>query len=96
MKNNSWEREALLDLLNFIKDDEEANLKKAEILNRLGIERQDEEKKISIVTVIDKFIEDQYNFIKVHIDPDLVETVHSLDKELLRKEVNTFLRELIK
>lgn len=96
MKNNSWEREALLDILNFIKDDEEANFKKAEILNRLKKESRDTEKKISIVTVIDNFVVEQYNVIKVQIEPDLVETVQSLDKESLRKEVNMFLRELIK
>ncbi|MCP1145803.1 hypothetical protein [Lysinibacillus endophyticus] len=95
MENTSWERQALLDILNFIKDEEEAYLKKDEILNRLGIENRDENERISIITVIDKFIEDQINFLKINIDTDLVETVQSLDKELLSKEVNTFLREFI-
>jgi len=95
MKNMSWERQALLDILNFIKDEEEANIKKAEILNRLEIESRDEGMRISIVTVIDKFVENQINFIKVQIDPDLVETIQSLDKELLSKEVNSILRELM-
>lgn len=95
MKNTSWEREALIDILKFIKDEEEANFKKAEILNRLRIESRDENEKITILTVIDKFIENQSNFIKIQIDPDLVETVQSLDKELLKIEVNTFIRELI-
>lgn len=99
MINMSWERQALLDVLKFIKDEEEANLKKDEILNRLGIENRNkriEDERISIFTVVDDFIESQKNLIKIKIDPDLVETVQSLDEELLRNEVNLFLRELIK
>lgn len=87
MRKMNWELQALVEILKFIKDNEEAKLRKDEILKRL----KGEDNVITIVSVAENFIESQKDIIKIKLDSDLAEKVQIVDKELLNTTVNTFL-----